>query len=133
MQHAHYDLDAIERDIRQMFEKAEPDSIHDDLEIVEVFRRAVGVEVEMTKFALSEIMRGTSAEVLFETLIALLTNIIVNRLRQFEQSDDEGNIDMARRFVRDIAFSVMGSVSNGVFSDHSDNAAYISPVMSGRA
>ena len=130
MQHVHYDLDQIEREIRNMYRNAPADILSDDPDVAECFRRSVDVMAASSRFVFTEIMAGTRPETLVMALETLVTNMVVNHLNSFIPQDGECVICKFMSRVSKAAHHAQNNRDNEVYSDHS---VAVSPVISGNA
>lgn len=130
MQHVHYDLDQIEAELRRMFASAPADALSDDPDVAECFRRSVDVMAVSSRFVFSEIMRGTTPEILIKGLECLITNMVVNHLNSFTPADGECVICKFLGNVRGFAHAAQTNRDADHYSDH---VVEVRPVTSGHA
>lgn len=132
MDHVHFDLAHMETAVRRMYETANAEDIHDDADVVAVFRKAASIEIEMSRLFLTAVMDGKRPEVVIEALIAVFGNLILNRLRGF---DIEGvTLDQfACDFCDRILNVVFSNVSDDAISRREAGGVTIRPVTSGTA
>lgn len=129
MQHVHYDLDKVEKDIRTLYATAPSDNINDNPAVVDVFRRSVDVEVSFCRFTLGEIMGGTPPDIMLDALVCVFANLIINRMQSY-QPDQFGNHPATEVAMR-IAEAVI--VNFEVREEPTAHSATVEPVVSGRA
>lgn len=130
MQHVHYDLDKIEASLRKMYATAPAEILSDDPDVAECFRRSIDVMVSSSRFVFTEIMAGTTPEVLIRALEALVTNMVVNHLDNFASQTGECKVCKFLSNVQDYAHAAQRERDAGRYSDH---VLEVSPVTSGRA
>lgn len=130
MQHVHYDLDKIEAELRKMYAAAPAETLSDDPDVAECFRRSIDVMVASSRFVFTEIMAGTKPETLIRALEALVTNMVVNHLDSFVSQTEECKVCKFLSNVHDYAHAAQRERDAGRFSDH---VLEVSPVTSGRA
>lgn len=130
MQHVHYDLDKIEVSLRKMYAAAPAETLSDDPDVAECFRRSIDVMVASSRFVFTEIMAGTKPDVLIRALEALVTNVVVNHLDSFASQTGECKVCKFLSNVHDYAHAAQRERDAGRFSEH---VLEVSPVTSGRA
>lgn len=130
-QHVHYDLNKIERGIRDLFASSRPDLIDENPEVVAAFRRSVDCEVAVTRFALSEMMRGTPPDILFTTLARVFTNLIMNRMEAF--GANPGECSPLIGFVPLLMESLNDAYQSRLNDPASVNGIEVKPEISGTA
>lgn len=84
MHHVHYDLDQIEAGTRKMYAEVKPEQVHEIPEVAAAFRRSVDIEAAAQRWILTEIMNGTPADIMMQAVIAVISNLTVNRLKHFD-------------------------------------------------
>lgn len=131
MKHVHYDLAKIEAATRNMFATAPSDSISDNADVVAAFRRSVDIEIACQKWALSEMMAGTTPDIFLSALEAIIVNLILNRMRGFDSDPDGGHVIYA--FTENVFDGIANSVADGTFESKSGHAVSVKPVVSGNA
>lgn len=60
MQHVHYDLERIEAELRKMYAAAPAETLSDDPDVAECFRRSIDVMVASSRFVFTEIRPAPS-------------------------------------------------------------------------
>lgn len=131
MEHVHYDIEKIERGIREMYRNAPIELIHEDPEVAAAFRRSADIMCASTRFILNEIQSGTPPRIVIATFEAVITNLIVNGLDSFQHDPDQGCI--VCKFLGAVHESVHDAMRNREAGSFSDHVIAVSPVPSGRA
>lgn len=129
--HQHYDVPAIERQIRAMYKQASTSDFSDDPATGESVRRSVDVAAAASNFMFSEMNNGVPPHVLIQALETIVVNIIVNSLQSFRSDQEKGC--MLCQFLEGIhkdAHTAWHQREDGVISN---NGFEVSPVMSGNA
>lgn len=137
MQKLHFDLDQIERHIREMYETADPTLFHPDQATAAMIKRSAGVQVALTQFIVNEIMAGTPSEVTFDALVCIHTTLIVNTVKHFQPNPGDQPMAPAEAFA-DALMDQLGHGYNRLeqqLSSGEDEATgiHIHAVMSGNA
>lgn len=129
--HQHYDVSAIERQIRAMYKQAANSDFSDDPAVGESVRRSVDIAAAASTFMFTEMNNGVPPRVLISALETIVVNIIVNSLQSFMSDQVEGCLlcDFLRGVDKD-AHTAWHRREDGVVSN---NGFEVSPVTSGRA
>lgn len=127
----HYDVPAIERQIRAMYARAQPSDFNDDPAIAECVRRSVEIAVATSNFMFSEMSNGVPPAVLIAALETAVVNVIVNSLQSFNHKEDDGC--MLCDFLKGVNGDAHNAWDKHKNGEHSGNGFEVSPVTSGRA
>lgn len=127
----HYDVPAIERQIRAMYKQAALSDFNDDPAIAASVRRSVDVAVATSNFMFSEMSNGVPPGVLIAALETVVVNIIVNSLQSF-RADKEGECTLCH-FLEGVHKDAHTAWHQREDGEISSNGFEVRPVTSGHA
>jgi len=127
----HYDVPAIERQIRAMYAKAAASDFNDDPAIGESVRRSVDIAAAASNFMFNEMNSGIPPHVLIAALETVVVNVIVNSLQSFRPDEERGC--MLCQFMEGVDKDAHNAWKQREAGELSDNGFVVSPVTSGRA
>lgn len=131
MQHKHFDLEKIERDVRAMYANTPGSWIHPRPEVVEAFRKADDIEVAFVRWFFTNQMAGVDPLVQLEAIVSIFSTLIMNRVRSV--SSDSGPEPVLDFIMNGIVETVSHAFENERINGVSEHAIAVSPVTSGRA